>query len=558
MTRFRRLAATAFLAALAAGPALAADTVVRQLPNGAGRGAVGVVEAGEDTEVSGPDAIYAGEGGDVFILDQVNGRVLSFDAERPDSEVRSLDLPPDMAPTDLVAVRGALFVWDGEARALEPDGPPGEARALRAAGDGSDVDEFARSALAQMGSQPPPSDTDVLGSSTRALELRDKPEPVRQFLASRGAGPVVAEVATKPGGKAARVEVRRQGDTRLLSALELRVTDRLGAVELLDIDRVGRPYLMVENIPSRKKQPATYVARFTPSGVLDGIFTLPLGETIALSRRFVTVSAKGAVFFLRTKATGIEVVSIEARDPAAKGLVEAAAETAPPPEAEPKRKAGTATAVRPVTRQQVVETALAFASIRWTVNQAAYGPDPDTACSGFRRIRRPPYIEGQMNKVVQGIPYCWGCHGSLVSVRTKLEQGVLAGNVCTRNEPRKDAAGVDCSAFVSATWGLGQHYTTMAIPTITSVVEDPWSLLPGDAFNKPGRHVILFLRFTPDRKVEVAESSPGACRGRVCRNIYPLASLLARGYTPVRFRGLAPDTAADNSTPAPPVPGKKK
>jgi len=32
---------------------------------------------------------------------------------------------------------------------------------------------------------------------------------------------------------------------------------------------------------------------------------------------------------------------------------------------------------------------------------------------------------------------------------------------------------------------------------------------PGDAFNKPGSHVMLFLRFTPDRKAEVMESSTG-------------------------------------------------
>jgi hypothetical protein len=29
----------------------------------------------------------------------------------------------------------------------------------------------------------------------------------------------------------------------------------------------------------------------------------------------------------------------------------------------------------------------------------------------------------------------------------------------------------------------------------------------------------------------------------VCRNVYPLASLLARGYTPVRFRALENDTS---------------
>jgi hypothetical protein len=51
--------------------------------------------------------------------------------------------------------------------------------------------------------------------------------------------------------------------------------------------------------------------------------------------------------------------------------------------------------------------------------------------------------------------------------------------------------------------------------------------------------------------VEVMESSPGACNGRVCRNVYPLASLLARGYQPVRFRALVNDTSvvADMAPP---------
>jgi hypothetical protein len=43
--------------------------------------------------------------------------------------------------------------------------------------------------------------------------------------------------------------------------------------------------------------------------------------------------------------------------------------------------------------------------------------------------------------------------------------------------------------------------------------------------------------------VEVMESSPGNCPGRVCRNVYPLASILARGYQPVRFSALVNDTS---------------
>jgi hypothetical protein len=94
---------------------------------------------------------------------------------------------------------------------------------------------------------------------------------------------------------------------------------------------------------------------------------------------------------------------------------------------------------------------------------------------------------------------------------------------------------------------LASHFTTIAIPAITTPLADPWDLLPGDALNKPGSHVMLFLRFTPDRKVEVMEAAPRACNGRVCRNVYPLASVLARGYTPVRFRALANEPAPSES-----------
>ena len=60
---------------------------------------------------------------------------------------------------------------------------------------------------------------------------------------------------------------------------------------------------------------------------------------------------------------------------------------------------------------------------------------------------------------------------------------------------------------------------------------------------------MLFLRFTPDRKAEVMEASTGGCNGRVCRNVYPLAGLLARGYVPVRFRAFADDqvVVSDNA-----------
>ena len=154
---------------------------------------------------------------------------------------------------------------------------------------------------------------------------------------------------------------------------------------------------------------------------------------------------------------------------------------------------------------------------------------------------------------MQGIPYCWGCHGALPTIATMINKGTLAGNVCTRNDPRPGVAGVDCSAFVSATWGLQAHFTTVAIPAITNPIPNPWDMRPGDAFNKPGSHVMLFAGFTADRKAAVIESSTGGCGGKVCRNVYPLGALLARGYVPRRYRAVIEQAQA---APVAVPPGK--
>jgi hypothetical protein len=57
---------------------------------------------------------------------------------------------------------------------------------------------------------------------------------------------------------------------------------------------------------------------------------------------------------------------------------------------------------------------------------------------------------------------------------------------------------------------------------------------------------MLFLRYTPDRKVEVMEAATGGCNGRVCRNVYQLGALMARGYAPVRYRGLVSEQTAQS------------
>jgi hypothetical protein len=539
MTRLQRTFGWWLVGCLSAWSAVAdADTVVRRFPGGSEQGAVGIVDASVDTEINGPQALTSGENGELYLLDQVNGRILRFDPKNSGAEARTLVLPDDVEPTDLVVRKSEILIWDGAVRALQATGPEETStRGLQEVSTRAAEDDFALSAFSQMGSQKPADAIDLLDPNTRAAKRDTGRARSRQHVASRGAGSVVADVIPEKSESSVRIEVRQQGETKAMAELQMKVRDRLGAVEFLEIDHQGRMFVLGENVPAFSTGAAAFVARYSRAGALEGIYELPLNNQTPLSRRFVTVSGEGDVYFLRTQRNAVDVLAVGFRT--LKNPKQIDVGPPPTPAFSFGKGKGPIAAVRPLNRQQVIENAFAFEGVQWQVTPAAYGKDPDNACTGFNRIRRPGYLHGKLNQQVRGIPYCWGCMGSLAQIGAKLSRGAMAGNVCTRNDPRTDVAGVDCSAFVSAAWGLATHFTTAAIPAIASPVENVWDLRPGDAFNKPHSHVMLFLRFTPDRKAEVMEASPGSCNGRVCRNVYPVAALLARGYTPVRFRALA-------------------
>jgi hypothetical protein len=524
--------ALAGLQLIRATPVFAANNVVKEFDAGFGPNSVGVVDASEDTEIAGPQAIYAGDDGEIYLLDQVNARVVGFDAKEPGARTRSLALPEGMEPTDLIVAKGSIYVWDGKPIPLEAS-EGGLSRSVAPGGGALAPDNTAWSMFGQMGSEQVSDDA----SGTRSLTPAPGRLVGRQLIATHGKGPVTADVTRDKNETAARVDVRQSAAT-LLAKLQLKVRDKLGSVEFLDIDQQGRMFVLAENIPAVAMEGAsTFVARFSPRGALEGIYELPLTPSVALSRRFVTVSPGGDVYFLRTRKGVVDVIGVgfrvmkNGKGIDVRGPAPNYADLA-------KDRKGAIAAVRPLTRARVLETARGFEGITWRLNARSYGPDPDARCSGFNRVRRPGYLIGRAGQDVRGIPYCWGCQGSLGQIANKIGRGALAGNVCTRDNPRYDVVGVDCSSFVSAAWGLTTHFTTAAIPSIAPRISNPWDLKPGDALNKPGSHVMLFLGFTPDRKAEVFEASPGGCNGRVCHNVYPLAALLARGYEPRRFRAL--------------------
>src|SRR5262249_50065336 len=141
--------------------AFAEDKVVKHFASGNSNEAVGIADASEDVEIGGPQALTADRDGRLFVLDQLNQRIIQFDPKRPTDDANIYDMPPSVQPNDLVVRGNEFLVWDSGIRSLKPSA---DTTSTRGIGNGPikleedssrGVDDvLATSAFAQMGSQP--------------------------------------------------------------------------------------------------------------------------------------------------------------------------------------------------------------------------------------------------------------------------------------------------------------------------------------------------------------------------------------------------------------------
>ncbi len=171
-------------------------------------------------------------------------------------------------------------------------------------------------------------------------------------------------------------------------------------------------------------------------------------------------------------------------------------------------------------------------------------------------LQQPPeragwWLPGEVNT---GVPYKWGGFDDPASFDAAVAKGLAAGDVSTPAKRRADnaavsaqAAGVDCSGFVSRCLKLPRVHDTTQLPSVCNVLPDARELRPGDLLNIPHRHVLLCAGWaTPDRTWVYYYETGGAPEyWRPGLKQAPLDALLALGYQPLRYRGMATETRTD-------------
>ncbi|MGB5737563.1 MAG: hypothetical protein WBM40_24300, partial [Thiohalocapsa sp.] len=334
--------------------------------------------------------------------------------------------------------------------------------------------------------------------------------------------------------------------------IDVRSREDLASAGLVGIDGRGRYYVLATELGDADRM-HTALARYSPAGELEAVADIPIDDVIYLPNRFVTIDNKGTAYFLQPLSNEVLIVeltfeprdtlslpenaALERRSRSTTLIVDEDFVTAVEDAAKDEPYEG---ARGKITRERILDNAYAYLQLEWRVTPENYGKSSDNACSAPRNWRRPKRLNGKLGETVTAAPYKWGGYPSLDSIKSKLAQGVVAGDICTcRSKSRgycisSGTTGVDCSGFVSKSLEEKYH-TTSAMSAITKPLDGLRSLKKGDILNRAGRHVRLVAEEAPASGPLVIKTIESAVScGGVCEVRYTAAQLAK--YKPLRYR----------------------
>jgi hypothetical protein len=337
--------------------------------------------------------------------------------------------------------------------------------------------------------------------------------------------------------------------------LAIRVPNFIGSVEIVGVGLDGSVYVAAENFSLREEKGinvglqinridragrtiAAMLVTYPPRGVVGGE---PAAQGVTLvpnkpNNVSVPILTKRSLTFMTVTLSSV---------PLADGP--SVADTSG--DSWPAWDAGTLEQ----RRKLVLGRAESYLSMEWVVSNTSLREGINATCNPPEsQWLRPAFLRtAKVGETVYGAPYKWNGKDAVDRILEQLRQGAIAGNVCCRifRDPRTQkmvptdvagATGVDCSGFVSRTWGLrGTTGELISVGTSdlirhAATVKRLEDLAPGDALDLPNSHVRLFVGWMSTSRgvlVRAYESTSASMCSGVCMRDLPLRMYI--GYLPL-------------------------
>ena len=242
-------------------------------------------------------------------------------------------------------------------------------------------------------------------------------------------------------------------------------------------------------------------------------------------------------------------------------LLAASCAPTPPSRSAPALMPGDPSAPSQVTPTESIAIAQRLSTHPWRpfASNILHGKDRDGILVNTPDVGHEPqmdrrgwWIPGEVNS---GVPYKWGGFDDPDSFDAAIGNGLAAGDVSSPAKRRADnaavskrAAGLDCSGFVSRCLKLPGVHDTSQLPAVCDKLPSAMDLRPGDVLNIPHRHVVLCAGWSnPERTwIYYYETGGGPSYWKPGLKQAPLDAMLALGYQPLRYRGMAREARPDS------------
>lgn len=217
-----------------------------------------------------------------------------------------------------------------------------------------------------------------------------------------------------------------------------------------------------------------------------------------------------------------------------------------------------------VTPDEAMKIAQAFTNHPWRpfARNILHGKDKAGVLVNTPDVTHEPdkdrkgwWVPGEVNT---GVPYKWGGYDDPASFDLAIANGNAGGDVSSPEKRRADnaavsgqAAGVDCSGFVSRCLKLPTAHDTSQLPAVCTELPSAQDLQPGDLLNIPHRHVVLCAGWYDPQHTWIYyyETGGGPDYWKPGLKQAPLDALLALGYKPMRYKGMAYEQVPSGKQP---------
>jgi len=299
--------------------------------------------------------------------------------------------------------------------------------------------------------------------------------------------------------------------------------DGKGGAEFLKEDTKGNFYLDVidEVADSSYVILEETIRKYNKNGTQVGVVRIPLDDYFIYPKKIVHIMDNGQMYVMALKVDCIEIQKVNLKQSYKSYMKDLKKKAADLSLNEKKSEISGYSAMDVVllaepgipTRTQVETRAKAMCNLQWSYKYQNSINPPSL-------VTKPAYLANLSFSVqstvygLMGIPYCWGGFDGIDRSSSSLwsnfsdamAKNKFAGNVnCPSTSGYKQGtAGVDCSGFASAAYGLTAKWGTTTFASKGTAVSTPLLM---DYYVKSGSHIVLFVNNASSTVVNLVEAT---------------------------------------------------